>query len=122
MGRRDEPLVPALVPAERGRLKAGADAVAKAQALGAGTDRERDYIAAIAAFYRDWDKLDHRTRSIAYERAMGQVHQRYPDDREADVFYALALLARTCREFRVWAGMMGAKEPRHAATQRARYS
>src|SRR4051812_20673329 len=24
-----------------------------------------------------------------------------------------------CREFRVWAGMMGAKEPRHAATQRA---
>jgi putative transposase len=29
---------------------------------------------------------------------------------------------RTCREFRVWAGMMGAKEPRHAATQRAPYS
>ncbi len=27
-----------------------------------------------------------------------------------------------CREFRVWAGMMGAKEPRHAATQRAYYS
>src|SRR3954464_10780860 len=26
---------------------------------------------------------------------------------------------RTCREFRVRAGMMGAKEPRHAATQRA---
>ena len=29
---------------------------------------------------------------------------------------------RTCREFRVRAGMMGAKEPRHAATQRAPYS
>src|SRR4051812_28804879 len=27
--------------------------------------------------------------------------------------------ARTCREFRVWAGMIGAKEPRHAETQRA---
>ena len=26
---------------------------------------------------------------------------------------------RACREFRVWAGMIGAKEPRHAETQRA---
>jgi tetratricopeptide (TPR) repeat protein len=74
-------------------LKAGSDAVAKAQSIGAKTDRERDYIDAIATFYRDSDRLDNRTRSVAYEKAMEQVYSRYPDDREAGVFYALALNA-----------------------------
>lgn len=72
-------------------LKAGAAAVAKAQAVGTATAREQDYIGAVATFYRDSDKLDHRTRSVAYEKAMEQLHVRYPDDREAAVFYALAL-------------------------------
>jgi hypothetical protein len=58
------------------------------------TDRESDYIAAIATFLpRDNDKVDHRTRAVAYEKAMERVHLRYPDDREAGVFYSLALVA-----------------------------
>jgi len=73
-------------------LKAGADAVAKAMAAPTKTEREKDYIAVIAAFYRDDDKLDHRTRALAYEKAMEQVYLKYPDDREAAVFYALALV------------------------------
>ena len=55
------------------------------------TERENDYIAAIATFYRDNDKVDHRTRALAYEKAMEQVYLKYPEDREAAVFYALAL-------------------------------
>ena len=82
---------PLWYPPSEAALKAGADAVAKAQSIGAKTDRERDYIEAIASFYRDGDKLDNRTRSVAYEKAMEQVYLRYPDDREAGVFYALAL-------------------------------
>jgi tetratricopeptide (TPR) repeat protein len=82
---------PLWYPPSQAALKAGADAVAKAQSIGAKTDRERDYIEAIAVFYRDSDKLDNRTRSVAYEKAMEQVYSRYPDDREAGVFYALAL-------------------------------
>ena len=74
-------------------LKAGSDAVAKAMAAPTKTEREKDYIAAIAAFYRDNDKLDHRTRAVAYEKAMEQVYLKYPEDREAAVFYALALNA-----------------------------
>src|ERR1022692_3641793 len=74
-------------------LKAGAEAVEKAQSVGAKSQRERDYIAAIETFYKDSDKLEHRTRALAYEGAMEQLHARYPDDREAAVFYALALLA-----------------------------
>jgi Tfp pilus assembly protein PilF len=74
-------------------LKAGAGAVEKAQSVGAKSQRDRDYITAIATFYKDSDKLDHRTRALAYEKAMEQLQARYPDDREAAIFYALALLA-----------------------------
>jgi tetratricopeptide (TPR) repeat protein len=72
-------------------LKAGSAAVRQAQAIGAKTDRERDYIEAIATFYRDYDKLDHRTRSGAYAQVMERLSVHYPDDREAAIFYALAL-------------------------------
>ena len=72
-------------------LKAGSEAVEKAMAATTKTERERDYIAAVAAFYRDNDKLDHRTRALAYEKAMEQVYLKYSEDREAGVFYALAL-------------------------------
>jgi len=78
-------------PPTEATLKAGSAAVRKAQAIGAKTDRERDYIEAIATFYRDYDKLDHRTRSVAYQQAMEQLSVRYPDDREAAIFSALAL-------------------------------
>jgi tetratricopeptide (TPR) repeat protein len=74
-------------------LKAGLSSVAKAKAAGAKTQRERDYIDAIETFYKDSDKLDHRTRALAYEKKMEQLQARYPDDREAAVFHALALLA-----------------------------
>src|SRR6516164_4024503 len=82
---------PLWFPPSPAALKAGAEAVEKAVAAGPKTEREKDYIAAIAAFYRDSDKLDHRSRAVAYEKAMEQVYLRYPDDREAAVFYALAL-------------------------------
>jgi hypothetical protein len=74
-------------------LKAGAAAVEKAKSTGAKTQRERDYIAAIETFYKDSDKIDHRTRALAYEKALEQVQAHYPDDREAAVFHALALVA-----------------------------
>jgi tetratricopeptide (TPR) repeat protein len=84
---------PLWYPPNAAALKAGSEAAEKAIAAKQKTDRESDYIAAIAVFYRDHDKIDHRTRAVAYEKAMEQVHQRYPDDREAGAFYSLALLA-----------------------------
>ena len=74
-------------------LKQGWAAVEKAKSAAAKTQRERDYIAAIEIFYKDSNKLDHRTRALAYERAMEQLQARYPDDREAAIFHALALYA-----------------------------
>jgi hypothetical protein len=73
-------------------LKAGMASVEKAKLAGAKTQRERDYIAAIEAFYMDADKLDYRSRALAYEKAMDQLQARYPEDHEAAIFHALALL------------------------------
>jgi tetratricopeptide (TPR) repeat protein len=84
---------PLWFPPNPAMLKAGSEAVEKAIAAGPKTQREKDYIAAIATFYRDSDSLDHHTRAVAYEKAMEQVYLRYPEDREAAVFYGLALNA-----------------------------
>src|SRR5262249_16144491 len=53
--------------------------------------RELDYIAAIEIFYKDYDKVNYHTRAQNYEKAMEALAARYPEDREAAIFYALAL-------------------------------
>src|SRR3954464_4776852 len=72
-------------------LAEGAAAIAKGKSLGAKTARERDYLDALAVMYADFDKVDHRTRIVAYAKAMEQLAQRYPNDDEAQIHYALAL-------------------------------
>ena len=72
---------------DRGRV-----AIETAAKFGGMTDREQSYIAAIGLYYKDADRLDTATRKIAYEKAMEQLHARYPDDLEGTVFYALAIL------------------------------
>lgn len=83
---------PVWQPPTKTELQNGIAAVEKANAVVAQTPREKDYIAAITTFYKDADKLDHRTRAVAYEKAIEQLSVRYPQDREAGIFYALALL------------------------------
>jgi tetratricopeptide (TPR) repeat protein len=101
---------PLWYPPSPAALKAGAEAVEKAVAAGPKTEREKDYIVAIAAFYRDSDKLDHRTRAVAYEKAMEQVYLRYPKDREAAVFYGLALNASALPTDKTYANQRKAAE------------
>jgi hypothetical protein len=74
-------------------LESGAAALAKARDTGARSQRERDYIAALGAFYRDAGRVDHKTRVLTYNKAMADLHRRYPADNEAAVFYALSLIA-----------------------------
>src|SRR6202171_376392 len=78
-------------PAPAKNLAEGAAAIAKGKSVGAKTQRERDYLDALGAMYADYEKVDHRTRMQAYARAMEQLAQRYPDDDEAQIYYALAL-------------------------------
>jgi tetratricopeptide (TPR) repeat protein len=72
-------------------LAEGAAAIGKGKEIGAKTQRERDYIDALGVMYADYDKVDHRTRIVAYAKAMEGLAQRYPDDDEAQIHYALAL-------------------------------
>jgi hypothetical protein len=72
-------------------LAEGAAALERGKASSVMTQRERDYIDALGAMYADYDKVDHRTRVLAYLKAMEQLAQRYPDDDEAQIYYALAL-------------------------------
>jgi tetratricopeptide (TPR) repeat protein len=83
---------PIWAPPTEAELAAGAAAAEKAIVAGARTDRDKDYIAAIGAFYRDFGRVDHRARALAYKQAMEGLARRYPDDHEASIYYALALL------------------------------
>lgn len=78
-------------PTPSDALVAGQEAVDAALALGGKTPREQAYIEAIAAFYQDHATQDHGTRARAYEAAMAQLVTDFPDDSEAQIFYALAL-------------------------------
>ena len=66
--------------------------IEKAQSTPAKTARERDYIAALADFYRP-GKQDFQERVDAYSAAMGKLYGQYPDDVDAGAFYALSLMA-----------------------------
>src|SRR6195952_744785 len=79
----------AMPPAKN--LAEGASVIAKGKTVSAKTQRERDYIDALGTMYADYEKVDHRTRLLAYAKAMEQLAQRYPNDDEAQIHYALAL-------------------------------
>ena len=78
-------------PPTEAELIKGSKAVQIAQTITGESQRESAYINAIAVFYKDWNKIDHLTRCISYEKAMENIHTSYPGDKEAAIFYALAL-------------------------------
>lgn len=82
---------PLWTPPTEPELIKGAKAIAIAQAITGKTKREAEYIDALALFYKDWDKVDHHTRTVRYEQAMEKTYNDNPKDKEAAIFYALAL-------------------------------
>jgi len=88
ISQRPNPLVG---PFDAATLKRGLDAIEKGEAIGPKTQRERDWLAALKEYYQDYDKVDQDTRTRNYERAMERLANKYPDDVEAKIFYALAL-------------------------------
>jgi hypothetical protein len=80
-------------PPSPAELQQGRAEIETAQQLGAGTARERQFIEAAAAYYRDSDKRPPAIRAKAYETAMAEVAKSNPADSESQIFYALALIA-----------------------------
>ena len=77
-------------PSTPAELKKGTKAVEIAKSISKKTKRESDYIDAIAAYYKEWDKVDHHTRCVNFEGEMKKLYTAYPNDSEAAIFYALA--------------------------------
>jgi tetratricopeptide (TPR) repeat protein len=97
---------PIWTPPTPEEMKAGKAAADKAMAMNAGSDRERGFITALNAYYNTPDSpttgevgqschgpVGPPDRVIAYEKAMRKLYDKYPDDVEAQTFYALAVLA-----------------------------
>jgi hypothetical protein len=77
---------------EASQLQLGRENTEHGNSLGAKTERERAYIAAVGRLYGDFESTPQQARLLAYRDAMGELAARYPQDHEAQIFYALALV------------------------------
>ncbi len=91
-------------------IQDGTAAVEKARAANAKTERERDYIAAVALLFKDAGTVDQRTRTLAYEQAMEKVAAKYTEDPEARIFYALSLDQTNLPTDKTYANLLKAAE------------
>jgi hypothetical protein len=78
---------------DKSQLQAGHESAVLGKTVGAKTERERAYIAAVGKLYTGYKSTPQRARSIDYRDAMAEVAAKYPEDHEAQIFYALALAA-----------------------------
>jgi tetratricopeptide (TPR) repeat protein len=72
---------------------AGWEAAQKAVQMGGQSDRDRAYIDAAVALFKDNATVDNRTRMKAYEAAFAQIVQRFPADTEAQIFHGIFMVA-----------------------------
>ena len=72
-------------------LRRGRELLAEAQRAGVRNPREGAYIEALSLVFAGDDAAGHRARLVAYRDAMGRLHDRFPDDSEATILYALLL-------------------------------
>ena len=97
---------PIWTPPNPDEMRAGKAAIEKATSLNADSDRERGFITALNTYYNTPDSsvaapvgqschgpVGPRDRVVAYEKAMRQLRDKYPDDFEVQTFYAFAVLA-----------------------------
>jgi tetratricopeptide (TPR) repeat protein len=82
---------PLWAPPDQDELEKGAKAIQLARSINKKTKRESEYIEAVAKFYEDPERLDHRSRVLNFKNAMEKIYLTYPNDKEAAIFYSLAL-------------------------------
>jgi tetratricopeptide (TPR) repeat protein len=90
------------------QLEAGRESVERGKTVGAKTERERAYVGAAGKLYRDFETTAQRARLIDYRDAMQEVAAKYPEDHEAQIFYALAIAASEDPADKSYAGRLKA--------------
>ena len=93
---------------DKGQLQAGRDSAERGKAVGAKTERERAYLAAVGKLYSDYENTPQIARLLAYRDTMGEVAEKYPEDHEAQIFYALAIAASEDPADKTYAGRLKA--------------
>jgi hypothetical protein len=78
---------------DSGQLKLGRESAERGKNVGAKSERERAYVGAVGKLYSDFAGTPQQARLIAYRDAMADIAAKYPQDQEAQIFYALALAA-----------------------------
>src|SRR6266852_8195690 len=78
---------------DKSQLQAGREGAERGKIVGTKTARERAYLEAVGNLYRDFESTPQRARLLAYREAMREVSSKYPEDHEAQIFYALAIAA-----------------------------
>ena len=93
---------------DNSQLQAGRESAERGKAVGAKTERERAYIAAVAMLYNNFEHTPQPARLIAYRDAMAEVAAKYPGDNEAQIFYALSIAASEDPADKTYAGRLKA--------------
>ncbi len=93
---------------DESQLHEGRKNAERGKIVGAKTEREGAYLAAVGKLYIDYDSTPQRTRLIAYRDAMQDVAAKYPEDHEAQIFYALAIAASEDPADKTYAGRLKA--------------
>jgi len=93
---------------DKSQLQAGRESAERGKTVGAKTERERAYLEAVGKLYSDYESTPQRARLIAYRDAMGEVAAKYPEDHEAQIFYALAIAASEDPADKTYAGRLKA--------------
>jgi tetratricopeptide (TPR) repeat protein len=83
-------------------------AIEQGRRIDAGTQRERDYIEAVAAYYADFANKPERARQAARAQAFEALAARYPDDDEAQIFSALYTAATQSQADQTYAAYLKA--------------
>ena len=98
-------------------------AIDKGRKMGAKTQRERDYLEAVAAYYEDFANRPERARQLARAKAYEALAAKYPDDDEAQIFYALYLAGTQTASDQTYAAYLkAAGDPREAVREASRPS
>jgi hypothetical protein len=93
---------------DKGQLQAGRESAERGKTAGAKTERERAYLQAVSKLYTDYEATPQGARLLAYRDAMGEVAAKYPEDHEAQIFYALAIAASEDPADKTYAGRLKA--------------
>lgn len=75
----------------RAAQQAGWELLERSASMTGGAPRERAYLSAVRAYFKDYATVPHRTRALAYEEEMRKLAQANPDDTEGTIFHALAV-------------------------------